>query len=181
MLDECHRGAGYNQKRGVMFLNTDKMEPPPDLSSGDIEEHLLGVVLAHQFLLKKGLELFGEVTENAAEAEIQQYVDMNCYEPMDAKKLTKEGGKKALQALMLIEQKMSGKIKGQECAVGSKQRTYGGYDKKAGNSPTVSTDGLIITSAIDAHEERDVATVDVQGAFLWTLNDEKVLVLLKGK
>ena len=42
-------------------------------------------------------------------------------------------------------------------------------------------DGLIITSTIDAHEERDVATVDVQGVFLWTLNDEKILMLLKGK
>ena len=72
---------------------------------------------------------------------------------------------------MLIEQKTSGKIKGRNCAIGSKQRTYEGYDKKAGSSPTVSTDGLIITTAIDAHEERDVATVDVRGAFLWTLNN----------
>ena len=83
MLEGCHRSDWYNQKRGVMFLNTDKMEPPPDLRGDDVEEHLLGVVLAHQFLLKKGLELFGEVAENAAEAEIQQYVDMNCYEPLD--------------------------------------------------------------------------------------------------
>ena len=78
-----------------------------------------------------------------------------------------------MKALMLIEQKTSGKIKGRNCAIGSKQRTYEGYDKKAGSSPTVSTDGLIITTAIDAHEERDIATVDVRGAFLWTLNDEK--------
>ena len=85
MLEGCHRGAGYNQKRGVMFLNTEKMEPPPDMQGGEVEEHLLGVVLAHQFLLKKGLELFGEVAENAAKVEIQQYVDMNCYEPLEEK------------------------------------------------------------------------------------------------
>ena len=66
--------------------------------------------------------------------------------------MTKEEKKKALHALMLIEQKTSGKIKGRECAVGSKQRTYEGYDKKAGSSHTVSPDSLIITSTIDAHE-----------------------------
>ena len=44
---------------------------------------------------------------------------------------------------MLIEQKTSGKIKGRECAEGNKKHTYEGYDKKAGSSPTVPTDGLI--------------------------------------
>ena len=54
-----------------MFLNTEKMEPPPGMQGDEIEEHLIGVVLAHQFLLRKDLELFGEVAENAAKAKIQ--------------------------------------------------------------------------------------------------------------
>ena len=85
MLVGCHQGAGYSLKRGVMLLNMDEMEPPPTLNGDKIEEHLMGVVLAYHFFLGKGLELFGEVAENTAEAEIKQYVDMDCYEPMDAK------------------------------------------------------------------------------------------------
>ena len=68
-----------------MLLNTEKMEPPPGMHGDEVEEHLLGVVLAHHFLLRKGLELFGEVAENTAKGEIQQYVDMDCYQPLDKK------------------------------------------------------------------------------------------------
>ena len=41
-----------------------------------------------------------------------------------------------------------------------------GYDKADGSSSTISTDGLIVTMAIDAHEVRDVATMDISTAFL---------------
>ena len=91
MLEVCHEGAGYNKKRGVMLLNTEKMEPPPSMQGDAIEEHLMGIVLTHQFSLKKGLELFGEVAENAAKAEIQQYMEMDCYQPLDEKRVDKKG------------------------------------------------------------------------------------------
>ena len=48
-------------------------------------------------------------------------------------------------------------------------------------SPTVSTDGVIITSTIEAHEGRDVAVIDLPNAFLNYDNNEQTLMLLKGK
>ena len=36
---------------------------------------------------------------------------------------------KALSALMFIVEKRDGRIKARKCAVGSKQRTFGGYNK----------------------------------------------------
>ena len=65
-----------------------------------------------------------------------------------------------------------------ECEGGN---SVGGAHKKAGSSPTVSTDGLIITTAIYAHKGRDVVTLDIPGAFLHTTNDEHIIMLLKGK
>ena len=38
----------------------------------------------------------------------------------------------------------------------------------------------MITSAIEAHEERDVAVIDLPGAYLHAMSDEEVLMLLKG-
>ena len=73
----------------MVLLNLDEAGPPPKLNEEDIEEHLMGVVLAHQFSLKKGLQKFGDVAEKAVEDEIKQYVEMDCYEPLDAKKLTR--------------------------------------------------------------------------------------------
>ena len=55
------------------------------------------------------------------------------------------------------------------------------YDKAAGSSPTVSTDELIVTTAIDAHEGRDVATMDIPVAYLHAENDGHIIMLLRGK
>ena len=51
-------------------------------------------------------------------------------------------------------------------------------------SPTASLAGLIITCVIDAHEKRDISTVDIPGAFLQTKvpkNEDDVHVVLDGK
>ena len=47
--------------------------------------------------------------------------------------------------------------------------------------PTISTDGLLVTAMIDGHEERDVAPMDIPGAFLQAENDEFILMLLRRK
>ena len=38
----------------------------------------------------------------------------------------------------------------------------------------------MITSAIEAHEERDVEIIDIPGAFLHVLTDEDIYMLLRG-
>ena len=40
----------------------------------------------------------------------------------------------------------------------------------------MSTDGVIMTSVIDAHEKHNVAIVDIPGAFLNTKNDEEIVM-----
>ena len=87
---------------------------------------------------------------------------------------------------MSIVEKRNGDIKGRKCAVGSKQRTCPGYDKSEWASPTVSTDGVIITSTIEAHQGRAIAVADLPNAFLNAENNEQTLneqtlMLLKGK
>ena len=64
---------------------------------------------------------------------------------------------------------------------GKQQRTFEGYNKADWASPTVSIDGVLITSAIEAHEGRHIATCDLQGAYLNTNNNEETIMLLKGK
>ena len=88
---------------------------------------------------------------------------------------------KALSALMLIVEKRNGDIKARKCAVKSKQRTFPGYVKSECASHIVSTDGVIITSVIEAYKGCDVAVVDLPNAFLNAINSEQTLMLLKGK
>ena len=49
------------------------------------------------------------------------------------------------------------------------------------SAPTVSTDGVLITLAIEAHEGRHVATCDLPGAYLNTDNNEETIMLLEEK
>ena len=88
---------------------------------------------------------------------------------------------KAIYSFRFIIEKRDGRVKARKCAVGSKQRTFPGYVKSDWDSPTVTTDGVIITPAIEAHEGRDVVVDDLLNSFLNTNNSEEILMLLKGK
>ena len=61
-------------------------------------------------------------------------------------------------------------IMGVGCADGSKQRDW--LSKEYTSSPTVSTEGLMLSCMIEAMEGREVATSDTPGAFLKTDYDK---------
>ena len=106
---------------------------------------------------------------------------MDTYIPVDPMSLLLEDKRKALLPLFFLTRKWDGHLKGHKCAIGSKQHAYKGYQKSDGTSPTVSTDGVIITSVIDAHEKHDVAIVDIPEAFLNTKNDKEIVMCLHRK
>ena len=171
---------------GVINLNMNtlvQIETPDEGWQDDdsLTEHLLGVILVQQYNLKKGLELFGDRAEEATIKELQQIHDFGTYIPQEAKSLSRAERMKALSALMFIVEKRNGNIKARKCAVGSKQRTFPGYVKAEWASPTVSTDSVIITSTIEAHQGRAIAVADLPNPFLNAENNEQTLMLLKGK
>ena len=63
----------------------------------------------------------------------------------------------------------------------NKQRTYDRYDKCGGSSPMVTARGLVLTVAIDAHENEDVATGDIENAFFHAKNNKEIIMKLRGK
>ena len=88
---------------------------------------------------------------------------------------------KAISSLVFIVEMRDGIVKARNCAVGSNKRTFPGQFKSDWALPMVTTDGVIITSTIEAQEGRDVAVDDIPNAFLNANNSEKTLMLLKGK
>eukprot|EP00984_Skeletonema_dohrnii_P028998 scaffold19286_cov169-Skeletonema_dohrnii-CCMP3373.AAC.1 len=78
--------------------------------------------------------------------------------------------------------KRDGRIKGRGCADGRKQHAY--IPKAEASSPTATLMGIMLTCMIDAYEKRDVATVDIPGAFLQTKvpeDDRDIHVVLDGR
>ena len=60
---------------------------------------------------------------------------------------------------MFIVKKRTGEVKARTVAGGNDQR--GHLWKEESSSPTVSTEAVLLTSIVDALEERDVAIIDI--------------------
>jgi hypothetical protein len=132
-----------------------------------------------QVNMKKGLKMFGEDGVIAVRAEIKQLHDRNVMAAKKATELTAQQKRQALAYLMFLKRKRCGRVKGRGCADGRKQRAY--ISKEDAASPTVSTVAVLLTAVIDAMEHREVAIVDVPGAFLQADMDEGVHIRLTGK
>jgi hypothetical protein len=77
---------------------------------------------------------------------------------------------------MFLTEKRSGKIKAHACANGSTQCNH--IAKEEATAPTVTSEAIFIQGTIFAHEQSDVATWDIPGAFLQADNPNYVLMHL---
>jgi hypothetical protein len=131
-----------------------------------------------QHSLKKGLKAFGAAGTTAVLKELKQLHDRKVLAPTHARGMTPAEKKKALQYLMFLKKKRNGTIKGRGCADGRKQRAY--TTKEDASAPTVAIESVLLSCVIDAEEGRDVATLDIPGAFMQADMDELVHMKLEG-
>jgi hypothetical protein len=142
------------------------------------DEQLGELFLTEQMSLKKGLKRFGKAGAEAVIAELQQLDYLDVILPVNGKELSREEKKQALQYHMYLKQKRSGQIKKRGCADGRKQRVY--KTKEETSSPTISTEAMFLTAAINAKEQRRVTSIDVPGAFMHADIDELIHLRLEG-
>jgi hypothetical protein len=131
-----------------------------------------------QVSLHQGLRLFGDAGVEAVRKELKQLHEREVIVPHRASSLTTEEKKKVLSYLIFLKRKRDGTIKARGCADGRKQRAHLREDAMA---PTVTTAAVFITSVIDAMEKREVAVVDIPGAYMQAEMDELVYMKLTGK
>ena len=166
------------------FLN-DALEWKKGLHNNEIQNSNTSheyALVTEQMNWRKGLKIFKDKGEMAIKDELQQIHDVDGFQPKHWHELTAEQRASALKYLMYLKEKRDGRIKGRGCADGRPQRLY--TDKHESSSPTASLAGVMLTCLIDAHENRDVATVDIPGAFLQTKmpeNEADVHVVLDGR
>jgi hypothetical protein len=129
--------------------------------------------------MKRGIKLFGDRGVEAVRQEMLQLHERKVMQARYRTELTAEQIKEALAYLMFLKRKRCGKIKGRGCADGRKQRRY--IAKEDAASPTVASEAVFLTAVIDAREGRDVAILDVPGAFMQADMDELVHVRFTGK
>ena len=116
------------------------------------------------YSLGKGLKKFQSKGYDAALGEMKQLHDRECWTPIKIQTMSQKEKDKALESLIFLVEKKDGRIKARHCANGSKQRAWIRPEEAA--SPTVMTESVLLTAAIEAHERRDVATWDIPNAFI---------------
>ena len=126
------------------------------------------------------VKLFNQEAQNAVKKEIQQHHDMETYIPVDPSKLTLGEKREAVESLCNIVKKRCGRVKARQHGRGDMQKKSSAYKKEDVYAPTVHNDSVMIMSAIEAYERRDVMTVDCPGAFLRAMASDPVLVKLWG-
>jgi hypothetical protein len=105
----------------------------------------------------------------------------NSFRPARYQELSEKQKQTILESHIFMKQKRTGEIKGRTVAGGNKQRGY--INKEESSSPTVATESVLLTSIVDAIEERRTAIIDVPNAFIQTVVEDKskrVIIRIRG-
>jgi hypothetical protein len=124
-----------------------------------------------QYTLKRGLKEFGKDGFVALGKEMEQLHTRKVAKPVDGSHLTRDQKRASLRYLVFLTKKRCGRIKARGCADGKEEEA----------APTVAIESVMLSATIDAMEERDVATVDIPGAFMQADIDEVVHVKFEGE
>ena len=160
------------------FLQMQRDLDMSEFTGEKIAHYIQTQIMLTQMSAKKGIMMYGDAAIKAIVKEFSQLDELDVFEPMRSKQLTKEQMAKALRSITVIKAKRCGRIKGRNVADGRPQRNY--IPKEDSSSPTVGTESLFLSLVIDAFEGRHIVTADIAGAFLHAEMDDFVLVKLDG-
>ena len=124
-----------------------------------------------QYILGKGLKVFGMEGHPACKMELKKMYKRNCFKSIVVAELTRQERVRAQEGLMLLTRKRSGSVKGRLAYNGKATRDW--ISKENTSSPTVGTDIIMMTCAVDTFERRDVMMSDVPNTFIQTDAPEK--------
>ena len=86
-------------------MEFDNTTIPLKMTEDQMDECVIGVILAEQFSLKEGLRLFGDDASAALVKEASQIDALKTFTPQKPLELTCEDKRVALEAMLLISQK----------------------------------------------------------------------------
>ena len=149
-------------------------------ATNNIHNHMMATKVCFAQLGKKAaVKEYGQAAVAAILKEVKQLEGKKTFMAHAIHELTEMERQRALRSITLVTQKRNRIIKGRTVADGRKQRDYIPRDDIT--SPTISTEALMLSLAIDAHEGRYVATADVEGAYLHADMDDKVIMVFEGE
>ena len=124
-----------------------------------------------QLSFNAGLKEWGDKAHSASNSDMKQLQLRNTLIPMKSCDMIYEEIQMVLEPHKFLKHKRDGKIKVLTVAGGNKQQIY--ITKEDSSSTTFSTESVILTSIVDAEENRDVTVIDIPNAFIQMRVEEK--------
>jgi hypothetical protein len=143
-----------------------------------------GASFAQQYLLNKGLKIFGQKGRDASKTEMDQLHGRSCFTQIPIAEMTQIERRKAQQALMFLVENRDGTLKGRMVYIGKPTREWLLREDSA--SPTAALESIMLTAAIDTHDERDVMRCNIPNAFIQAImpevkdGDKRVMMKITG-
>ena len=104
VVQDMYEKVGYSAKQG--FINLEHGIPPPQtMTEEECESHVVGLVLAQMYNLRKGTELFGKRADEAVLTDLTQIDDFKTYTPVHKHELSERDRRDALESMMKIIEK----------------------------------------------------------------------------
>ena len=183
-IEYCHNLIAQvhpNPNEDVEYKNTHAMLIARCMDDINNMVTTRGASFAQQFLLHKGLKVFGDHGHEAATKEMDQLHRRNCFTPISVKDMTSTERRKAMGALMFLTEKRDKSVKGRMVYNGKPTREW--LTREDSASPTAALESIMLTAVIDAHEGRDVMCADIPNAFIQAempdISDGKERVTMK--
>eukprot|EP00978_Attheya_sp_CCMP212_P000843 scaffold1766_cov39-Attheya_sp.AAC.3 len=184
-LEYCHNLIAQTKpQENYEYSSTDAMLMARLINDLNLKINKEGASFAQQYLLNKGIKVFGQKGRDASIKEMDQLHRRSCFTPISVADMTTTERRKAQQALMFLGEKRDGTIKGRMVYNGKPTREW--LSREDSSSPTAALESIILTGVIDAYEERDVMTCDIPNAFIQALmpetktGDERVMMKITG-
>ena len=121
-----------------------------------------------QYSFKKAPNLYPVHAEAKVGKDLEQLHSRDAFTPQDATKLT-PWQKMALESIMAVKEKRDKLLEGRFMADGRKH--WSTIEKDESASPTAGLDSIFVADTTKKAKDRDVAVVDLSGAYLsatWT-------------
>lgn len=123
------------------------------------------------YSVNESMRIYGDEALESIDKELSQMISKEVWRPVEYSEIKSKS--QIIGSLIFTKRKKSGVLKSRLVADGRMQDRSTTSDISA---PTVATESLFLSAAIDAHEQRYVATVDIEGAFLHASMEKEVFM-----
>lgn len=130
-----------------------------------------------QMSMKKGISSKGLDAIIAIMSEMQQMVQKKVFHGLNKSMLTAKQLDNIVRCHLFLKVKRDGRIKGR-LVVDGRMQNRALYSNSDTSSPTVATESIFITAAIEASEKRHVITIDIEGAYLHAPMTNEVIMVI---